>query len=54
MWIKQCWQDNYSSLSNIALGLLSADSWGVMNPFVFAAALDLLQEKVQTDSEVLC
>lgn len=48
MWIKQSWQGNYSSLSNIALGLLSADSWRVMNPFVFASALELLQEKVQT------
>lgn len=53
MWIKQSWQGNYSSLSNIALGLLSADSWRVMNPFVFAAALDSLQEKVQTGREVL-
>lgn len=53
MWIKQSWQGNYSSLSNIALGLLAADSPRVMNPFVFAAALDWLQEKVQTGREVL-
>lgn len=53
MWIKQSWQGNYSSLSNIALGLLSGDSWRGMNPFVFAAALDLLQEEVQTGREVL-
>jgi len=53
MWIKQNWQGNYFSLSNIALDLLSVDSWRVMNPFVFAAALDLLQEKVQTGNEVL-
>lgn len=53
MWIKQSWQGNYSSLSNIALGLLAADSPRVMNPFVFAALLDWLQEKVQTAREVL-
>lgn len=53
MWIKQSWQGNYSSLSNIALGLLAADSPRVMNPFVFAAALEWLQEKVQTGREVL-